>query len=44
MSTKHSPKELVEEPVIRKLRITSADGKSYETNVYYLDAIITRTI
>lgn len=32
--------ELVEESVIRKIRITAKDGKSYLTNVYNLDAII----
>lgn len=32
--------ELVEESVIRKIRITAADGKKYLTNFYNLDAII----
>jgi hypothetical protein len=32
--------ELSENPVIRKFRITAADGKPYETNHYNLDAII----
>jgi hypothetical protein len=32
--------ELAEESVIRKFRITAADGKSYATNAYHLDAII----
>jgi len=32
--------ELVEDSVIRKFRITAADGKSYATNHYNLDAII----
>ncbi|MBF0565753.1 MAG: virulence RhuM family protein [Nitrospirae bacterium] len=32
--------ELREEAVIRKIRITASDGKSYETNCYNLDAII----
>lgn len=32
--------ELVEEAVIRKFRITAADGKSYETQHYNLEAII----
>lgn len=32
--------ELVESAVIRKIRITAADGKAYNTNVYNLDAII----
>lgn len=32
--------ELVEEAVIRKIRITAADGKKYLTNFYNLDAII----
>lgn len=32
--------ELVEESVIRKIRITAADGKGYLTNFYNLDAII----
>src|SRR5206468_9909613 len=32
--------ELVEESVVRKFRITAADGKSYATNAYNLDAII----
>lgn len=32
--------ELVEESVIRKFRITAADGKSYVTSFYNLDAII----
>ena len=33
-------KELEEKSVIRKFRITAADGKSYETNFYNLDVII----
>jgi hypothetical protein len=33
-------KELSEESVIRKFRITAADGKQYTTNHYNLDAII----
>ena len=33
-------KELTEESVIRKIRITAEDGKSYETQFYNLDAII----
>lgn len=32
--------ELVEDSVIRKIRITAADGKKYLTNFYNLDAII----
>jgi hypothetical protein len=32
--------ELAEESVIRKFRITAADGKSYETQHYNLEAII----
>ena len=32
--------ELTEESVIRKIRITANDGKSYTTNFYSLDAII----
>jgi hypothetical protein len=32
--------ELAEEAVIRKIRITAADGKKYLTNYYNLDAII----
>lgn len=32
--------ELDEESVIRKFRITAADGKNYNTNFYNLDAII----
>lgn len=32
--------ELDEEPVIRKIRITAADGKNYLTNLYQLDAVI----
>lgn len=32
--------ELMQESVIRKIRITAADGKSYLTNIYNLDAII----
>jgi hypothetical protein len=32
--------ELAEDSVIRKFRITAADGKSYATNHYNLDAII----
>jgi len=32
--------ELIEESVIRNFRITAADGKKYNTNVYHLDAII----
>lgn len=32
--------ELVEDSVIRKFRITAADGKAYLTNFYNLDAII----
>ena len=32
--------ELQEEPVIRKFRITAADGKTYNTNHYNLSAII----
>lgn len=33
-------KELQEESVIRKIRITANDGKKYNTNFYSLDAII----
>ena len=33
-------KELKKNSVIRKFRITAADGKSYETNFYNLDVII----
>jgi hypothetical protein len=33
-------KELSEAAVIRKFRITAADGKVYDTNHYNLDAII----
>ena len=33
-------KELAEDSVIRKIRITAADGKKYLTNFYNLDAII----
>lgn len=33
-------KELQEETVIRKIRITANDGKNYNTNFYSLDAII----
>ena len=33
-------KELKEESVIRKIRITANDGKKYNTNFYSLDAII----
>ena len=32
--------ELQEDAVIRKIRITAADGKNYLTNFYHLDAII----
>ncbi len=32
--------ELQEDSVIRKFRITAADGKKYITNFYNLDAII----
>jgi hypothetical protein len=32
--------ELTQEAVIRKIRTTAADGKSYLTNFYHLDAII----
>lgn len=32
--------ELIENSVIRKIRITAADGKAYLTNLYNLDAII----
>ena len=32
--------ELIEESVIRKIRITANDGKKYNTNFYSLDAII----
>jgi hypothetical protein len=32
--------ELVEDSVVRKFRITAADGKAYLTNSYNLDAII----
>ncbi len=32
--------ELIEDSVIRKIRITAADGKNYLTNFYDLDAII----
>lgn len=32
--------ELVQDAVIRKIRSTAADGKSYLTNFYHLDAII----
>lgn len=32
--------ELQEDSVIRKIRITAADGKAYETQLYNLDAII----
>ena len=33
-------KELLQDPVIRKFRITAADGKNYSTRCYNLDAII----
>ena len=33
-------KELQEEAVVRKIRITASDGKNYNTNFYSLDAII----
>ncbi len=33
-------KELIEDSVIRKVRITASDGKKYLTNFYNLDAII----
>lgn len=33
-------KELKEDTVIRKIRITASDGKNYNTNFYSLDAII----
>ena len=33
--------ELLEDSVIRKFRTTAADGKTYATNHYNLDAIIT---
>jgi hypothetical protein len=33
-------KELEEDSVIRKIRITASDGKKYLTNFYNLDAII----
>ena len=33
-------KELQEESVVRKIRITASDGKNYNTNFYSLDAII----
>lgn len=32
--------ELNEDSVVRKIRITAADGKNYATNFYHLDAII----
>lgn len=32
--------ELTEDSVVRKIRITAADGKNYHTNFYHLDAII----
>lgn len=32
--------ELTEDSVVRKIRITAADGKNYLTNFYHLDAII----
>lgn len=32
--------ELIEDSVTRKIRVTAADGKGYETNFYNLDAII----
>ena len=32
--------ELVEDSVVRKFRTTAYDGKSYETNYYNLDVII----
>lgn len=32
--------ELTEDSVVRKIRITAADGKKYDTNFYHLDAII----
>ena len=32
--------ELVEQSVLRKIGITAADGKVYDTNIYNLDAII----
>ena len=32
--------ELTENSVVRKIRITAADGKNYATNFYHLDAII----
>jgi hypothetical protein len=35
-----SSRELHEDSVIRKIRITASDGKGYETNFYNLDAII----
>lgn len=33
-------KELQQEAVIQKIRITTSDGKNYNTNFYSLDAII----
>lgn len=33
-------KELLEDSVIRKFRITASDGKNYETQFYGLDAVI----
>lgn len=35
-----SSQELIESAVIRNFRITAADGKSYDTNFYSLDAIV----
>lgn len=32
--------ELLEDSVVRKFRITASDGKSYDTNHYNLDVII----
>lgn len=40
LQTIFKTKELLEDSVVRNLRTTAADGKSYATNFYSLDAII----